>query len=68
MVQWLRLHTLTVEGVDQIPGWGTKIPQAPWHGQKKKRENNIPPIPFTSTAQVFHLSVLGAGDGERNLL
>ena len=26
-VQWLR--------VDMIPGWGTKIPHAVWHGQKK---------------------------------
>ena len=50
MVQWLRLHTFTVEGVDQIPGWGTKIPQAPWHGQKKK--GKIIYLPFLLLAQL----------------
>ena len=25
-------------GLGWIPGWGTKILQASWHGQKKKRE------------------------------
>ena len=32
MVQWLGLRALTAEGLDSIPGWGTKIPQS----QKKK--------------------------------
>ena len=36
VVQWLRLHTFTVGGVGQIPAWGTKIPQATWHGQRRK--------------------------------
>ena len=31
-VQWLGLHTLTGQGAGLIPGWGTKIPQATWHG------------------------------------
>ena len=30
-VQLLRLHPSTV---GSIPGWGTKIPHAVWHGQK----------------------------------
>ena len=30
VVQWLRLCTSTVGGVDSIPGWGTKVPQAMW--------------------------------------
>ena len=33
MVQWLGL---TAMGPGSIPGWGTKIPQAAWHDQKKK--------------------------------
>ena len=35
-VQRLGLHALTAEGPGSIPGRGTKIPQAAWHGQKKK--------------------------------
>ena len=39
-VQWLGLCTLTAEGpgegLGSIPGQGTKIPQAAWHGQKTK--------------------------------
>ena len=34
-VQWLGLCALTAEGPSSMPGWGTKIPQAAWHGQKK---------------------------------
>ena len=37
MVQWLGLCALTVKGLDSIPGWGTKIPQAMHRGQKKKK-------------------------------
>ena len=40
MVQWLRLCALTLEGLSSIPGWGTKIPQAMWHGQKKEKQTN----------------------------
>lgn len=32
--QWLRFHHFNAEGVGVIPGHGTKIPHAPWHGQK----------------------------------
>ena len=39
-VQWLGLHALTAEGPGSIPGRGTKIPQAVWHGQKKQKNNN----------------------------
>ena len=34
--QWLGLCTFTAEGAGLIPGQGTKIPQATWHGQKIK--------------------------------
>ena len=38
MVQWLRLSAFTAVGLGSTPGWGTKIPQAAWHGQKKKNK------------------------------
>ena len=37
-VQWLRLHASNAGGTCSIPGWGTKIPHAAWHGQKKKKK------------------------------
>ena len=36
-VQWLRLQASTAGGVGSIPDWGTKIPRAPQHGKKKKK-------------------------------
>ena len=33
-VQWLRLWASTAGGMGSIPGWGTKILYAMWHGQK----------------------------------
>ena len=33
-VQCLRLCASTAGGIGSIPGWGTKIPHAAWHGQK----------------------------------
>ena len=35
VVQWLRLHTSTVEGTGLTPDWGTKISHALWCGQKR---------------------------------
>ena len=32
----VRIHTFTAMNSGLIPGWGTKIPQAKWHGKKKK--------------------------------
>ena len=37
MVQWLRLHTSDTGDMGLIPGGGTRIPHATWHGQKQKR-------------------------------
>ena len=37
VVQWLRLCSSTSGGLGSIPGQGTKISHATWHGQKKKR-------------------------------
>ena len=38
MVQWSGLSTFTAEGPGSIPGWGIKIPQATYFGQKKKKK------------------------------
>ena len=35
-VQWLGLGTSTAAGEGLIPGRGSKIPHATWHGQKTK--------------------------------
>ena len=40
-VQWLGLQALTDMGLSLIPGQGTKIPQAIWYGQKKKKIKGI---------------------------
>ena len=37
-VQWLGLHASTAGGMGLIPRQGTKIPQATWCGQKKKKK------------------------------
>ena len=37
VVQWLGLGTLTANGAGSIPGWGTKILQATWRSQEKKK-------------------------------
>ena len=38
MVQWFGLWAFIAEGTDLVPSWGTKIPQATWCGQKKKKK------------------------------
>ena len=38
MAHWLRLHASTARGTSVVPGWGTKIPHAVWHSQKKKKK------------------------------
>ena len=40
MVQWLGLRAFTAGGAGSIPGQGTKIPHAAWHGQKKNKQTN----------------------------
>ena len=37
VVQWLRLGAFTAVALSSVPGWGTKIPQATWYSQKKKK-------------------------------
>ena len=43
VVQWLRLCASNAGGAGSIPGQGTKIPHASWHGQKlkKKKKNRL---------------------------
>ena len=41
MVQWIEFHAPTAGGTGLIPGWGTKIMLALWHGKEKKKE---PPL------------------------
>ena len=38
MVQWLGLHAFAAKGEGSIPGLETKILQARWSSQKKKKE------------------------------
>ena len=53
MVQWLRLRTPEAGDMGSIPGRGTKIPQAAWCGQKKKKKVYI----FT---KILYLGVIKA--------
>ena len=39
-MQWLVLCVFTAMGPGSVPGRGTKIPQAAWHGQKTKRKTS----------------------------
>jgi len=43
MVQRIRLHAYTTEGMGLMSGWGTKIPHILWCGQKlkKKKKKNL---------------------------
>ena len=38
-IQWLALRAFTARGPGSVSGWGTKIPQAIWCGQKEKKRN-----------------------------
>ena len=38
VIQWLGLHAFTAGGTGSIPGWGTKILQTTWCGQKKEKK------------------------------
>ena len=41
VVRCLGICPSTTEGKDLIPGWGTKVLQAIWCGQKKKKINEF---------------------------
>ena len=40
VVQGLRVYASRAEGVSSVPGQGTRIPQATWHGQFKKKSKD----------------------------
>ena len=40
VVQWLRLHAATAEGIGSIPGQGTKIPMCHVVWPKKEKEKS----------------------------
>ena len=41
VVQWIGLGTFTVQALDPVLAWGTKILQAMQYGQKKKKEKQL---------------------------
>ena len=51
MVQWPGLCTVKAEGLDLIPGGGTKISQAAWHSQKQFQGNEPSAINKTQQKQ-----------------
>ena len=50
VVQWLRLHASNAGTVGSIPGQGTKIPYAVWHGQKIKKKKSLSKGKFCSSS------------------
>ena len=43
VVQWLGRHTFTAQGAGSIPGRGTKILPAAWHGKKTpQKQTQLP--------------------------
>ena len=53
MVQWLRLHASTAEGLGSSPGQVTKIPHAIWYGKKKKMKVVGGVLPLAAVANTF---------------
>ena len=45
-VQLLRLCTSSGGGTGSIPGQGTKILHAAWHGQEMRKLNTFPHVPI----------------------
>ena len=54
-VQWLRLWTSTAGSMGSIPCQGTKILQAMWRGQKKKKRKKKPKIKTDWCVNCFHV-------------
>ena len=55
VVQWLRLHISNAGAVGLIPGWGTNIPPASQHKQKKKKKKSFKEIQLKNA----HCIILG---------
>ena len=41
MAQWLGLRDFTARGTGSIPGQGTNISQAAWHGKPKVQHSTV---------------------------
>ena len=53
VVQWLGLGAFIAKGMCSIPGQGTKILQAMWHNQKKKKNPSEAYKSVTSDFLIF---------------
>ena len=68
-VQLLRLCASNAGGVGSIPGWGTRIPHAAWHGQKKKKVlANIMVEKFPNLAKYINLQIQEAESMPRYII
>ena len=57
MVQRLGLHAFTAEDLGSIPGRGTKILQAPRHGQRKQKQNKQKTTTAANNQTLKYISV-----------
>ena len=56
-IQWLGLQAFTADGLGLIPNWGTQIPQALWHRQKKEFKSTNYKSPLQDVANLrFHFN------------
>ena len=56
-IQWLWCCASIIGGMGSIPGWGTKIPLAAWHGQKKRKKKKgrlMKPFPSSESFKGSH--------------
>ena len=56
MVQWLGVQAFTTEGMGSIPGQGTKIPQATWPKEIKKKKNLLRTLSILTTPSIIPLN------------
>ena len=54
VVQWLGLCSSTAKGPASVPDWGTKIPQAKWHGQKNPPKIRIAHVKILHFFDTFY--------------
>lgn len=68
----VRLHALTAERPGSVPGWGTDVPSAAWHGQKtpketKKQEAFIKVMLYANFRRFSFLCVFDVRETRKNL-
>ena len=54
MAQWLKLLASNVGGAGSIPGGGTKIPDATWCGQKRKKKKVLSNFTITPGGRFYY--------------